>query len=176
MSGDKEQKFAGPTARGVLDLVSDPVFAHYCTIFFDNMAPPWGVCWRKCDSRGSVADPPRLTRSSADVSRGIRKTIKTNITFWMPFCLEFGSTWHPNWLNFGISFPYSFWAYSRCVFFGPCSIFDPANPQIWCSRLGAVRFFEFSSNRTQIQNERKISPKWLPESTEKPLKIKTQIN
>ena len=63
----------------------------------------------------------------------------------------------------------------RC-FLEICSISDPANPQFWCSRLGAVRFFEFSSNRKQIQNERKISPKWLPKSTKKPLKIKTKIN
>ena len=149
----------------MLDPASYAVFACFCTIFFDNMAPPWGVGWRKCDTCGS-----------ADVSRGIRKTIKKNIDFWMPFWLHVGSIWHPSWLHVGIIFRYSFWAYSGCVFFEICGISDPANPQFWCSRLRAVRFFEFSSNRKQIQNERKISPKWLPKSTKKPPKIKTQIN
>ena len=94
----------------------------------------------------------------------------------MPFCFHVGSIWHPNWLHFGIIFRFSVWAYFRCVFFENCSISDPANPQFWCSRLRAVRFFEFSSNRKQIQNERKNPPKWLPKSTNKPVKIKTQIN
>ena len=124
------QKIAGPTAQGVLDPPSYTVFACFCTIFFDNMAPPWGVGWRKCDTRGSLADPPRLTRSSVDVSRGIWKTIKKNIDFWMPFCLHVGSMWHPNWLHFGIIFRYSFLAYFRCVFFEICGISDPANPQL----------------------------------------------
>ena len=65
---------------------------------------------------------------------------------------------------------------SDALFLENCSISAPANPQFWCSRLSAVRFFEFSSNRKQIQNERNISPKWLPKSTKQPLKIKTKIN
>ena len=124
----------------------------------------------------TLAHPPQPTRSSADVSRGIRKNINKNITFWMPFCLHVGSIWHPNWLYFVIIFSHSFWAYSRCVFFEICGFSDPANPQFWCSRLGAVRFFEYSPNRKQNQNERKHSAKWLPKTTKKPLKIKTKIN
>ena len=30
-------KFAGPTARGVLDPPKPPVFAYYCTVIFDNI-------------------------------------------------------------------------------------------------------------------------------------------
>ena len=149
------------------------VFVQYSLIICRR---PGGSAGESVTLAATVAAHPRLTRKKFDVSRGLWKTIKTNIDFWMPFCLHFGSIWHPNWLHFGIIFPYIFWAYSRCVFFESCGISDPANPPFWCSRLGAVRFFEFSSNRKQIQNERKISPKWLPQSTKKPLKIKTQIN
>ena len=65
-----------------------PVFAYYCTIFFDNMAPPWGVGWRKCDGRGPAEAPP-------DVSRGIRKTSKKNIAFLMQICFHLASNLAP---------------------------------------------------------------------------------
>ena len=138
------------------------------------------IIWRRPGgSAGESVTPAthsRPTRKKINVSRGIRKPSQKNIDLLMPVGLNFDSIWHPNWFNFGIIFRYSFWAYFRCVFFEICGISDPANPQFWCSRLGAVRFFEFSSNRKQIQHERKISPKWLPKSTKKPLKIKTKIN
>ena len=157
----------------ILRLLSLLVFVQYSLIIWRR---PGGSAGESVTPAATLADPSPPTRSSVDVSRGVRKNTTKNIAFWVPIRLHFGSIWHPNWVHFGIIFRYSFWVYSRCVFFENCGISDPANPQFWCSRRGAVRFFEFSSNRKQIQNERKISPKWLPKSTKKPLKIKTKIN
>ena len=39
-----------------------PLFAYYCTIIFDNMAPPWGVGWRKCDPCSPLEVPPKFRR------------------------------------------------------------------------------------------------------------------
>ena len=52
----------GQNSLGVADPASNPVFAFYCTIFFDNMAPPWGVGWRKCEACGSPAAHPQFPR------------------------------------------------------------------------------------------------------------------
>ena len=84
--------------------------------------------------------------------------------------------WHPNCSILGSFFASVFGHISDAFFSENCSISDPANPQFWCSRPSAVRFFEFSSNCKQIQNERNISPKWLPKSIKKPTKINTKIN
>ena len=104
----------------------------------------------------------RLTGSSPDVSRGLRKTIKKNIDFWMPFCLHVGSIWHPNWFNFGIIFCYSFWAYLRCVFL-KCSAFP--NPRIL--NFGALArrraifqvFIKSQTNPKRTQQLSKMAPK-----------------
>ena len=50
----------------MLDPQAMPVFAYYFTIFFDNMAPPWGIRWRKCDPRGPADAPSTLPRRSLD--------------------------------------------------------------------------------------------------------------
>ena len=50
----------------MLDPPSIPVFACFCTIFFDNMVLPWGGGWRKCDPRSSVDAPSTLRRRSLD--------------------------------------------------------------------------------------------------------------
>ena len=126
------------------------------------MAPPWGVGWRKCDTRASAAAHSRLTRSSIDVSRGIRKTIKKNITFWMPICLHFGSIWHPNWLHFGIMFRFSFWAYFRCVFFGNLQHFRSRKSSILVlspTRRAIFRvFIKLQTNPKRTQHLSKMAP------------------
>ena len=86
-----------------------PVFAYYCTIIFDNMAPPWGVGWRKCDPRSYTCNPP-------DVSRGVRKLSEKIIDLLMPFWLAFGSTWLPFWHHFGMFFRFMFGLNFRCAF------------------------------------------------------------
>ena len=77
------KKFAEPTARGVLDPPSIPVFACYCTILF--------------------ASRLRHTRSSANVSRGIRKPSQKNIDFLMPFC-HLASKLAPFWDHLSLQF------------------------------------------------------------------------
>jgi hypothetical protein len=64
MLTDARGKFAEPTAQGVLDPLAMPVLDYYLTIFFDNMAPPWGIRWRKCDPRSSVDAPPMFPEAS----------------------------------------------------------------------------------------------------------------
>ena len=137
------------------------------------MAPPWGVGWRKCDtcgySRGSLAIPSMFPEA---FGKPLKKTLIFGCLFasiLAPFGILIGYIW-------GSFFPTVFGHIHDAFFFEICGISDPANPQFWCSRLGAVRFFEFSSNCKQIQNERKISPNLLPKSTKKPPKIKSKIN
>ena len=48
----------------MLDPASFPAFCCYCTISFDNMAPTWGVGWRKCDTRGPAAVPSMFPEAS----------------------------------------------------------------------------------------------------------------
>ena len=58
-------QFAGPTAQGVLDLVSYAVFACFCTIFFDKWRRPGGSAGESVTpgahsrlTRGLLAVPP----------------------------------------------------------------------------------------------------------------------
>ena len=107
-----------------------PVFAYYCTIIFDNMAPPWGVGWRKCDTRGSVEVPPKFRRSSAEVPsmfpEGSENRAKKSLiccqrrchpNLWMPFWLHLGSIWPPFLVHFGMISRFSFGIRFRCDFF-----------------------------------------------------------
>ena len=85
------ENFAGPTAQGVLDPASYAVFACFCTIFFDNMAPPWGVGWRKCDTRGLLAVPSMFLEASGKPSK---KTLIFGCLFasiLAPFGIQIGS-------------------------------------------------------------------------------------
>ena len=132
------------------------------------MAPPWGVGWRKCDTRGFVAVPSMFPEASENRPKNTLIFGCLFASILAPFGIQIGSI-------LGSFFATVCGHISDALLFEIYGISDPANPQFWCSRLGAVRFFEFSPNRKQIQNEHKHSAKWLPKSSKKPLKIKTKI-
>ena len=88
-----------------------PVFAYYCTIIFDNMAPPWGVGWRKCDRRSSVEVPSKFRRC---FQRGPKNEPKNHWffdAFLAPFGLHLASILGPFWNDFPLQFwdPFSMW-------------------------------------------------------------------
>ena len=104
-------QFAEPTAQGVLDPPASPVFAYYSTVFFDNMAPPWGIRWRKCDPRRSADALPTLRRRSPDApsmfpeaSKNRAKKTLISDTFFSPFWLHLASKFWQFWHHFSHPF------------------------------------------------------------------------
>ena len=82
------KQIAEPTAQGVLDNPASPVFVYYSTVFFDNMAPPWGIRWRKCDRRRSLDAPSMFPEAS---KKRAKKTLIFGCLFGSilaPFCLK----------------------------------------------------------------------------------------
>ena len=145
----KLPKFAEPTAQGVLDPPASPVFVYYSTIFFDG--PPWGIRWRKCDPRSSADAPPTLPRRSVDAPPMFPEASKNRAKKTLIFGCLFGSILAPFGLQIRSILASLFASVFEQVFeaffldFGGIS--DPPNIQFWCSRAGAVGFFEFSPCR-----------------------------
>ena len=76
------------------------------------MAPPWGIVWRKCATRGPAAAPPQSCQCFQRHSRTEPKQIDS----WMPFWLHFGYIQPQCLLHFGTSFRFTSWKHFRNVF------------------------------------------------------------
>ena len=79
----------------MLDPQAFPVFVYYSTIFFDNMAPPWGIRWRKCDPRGPIDAPSTLPRRSLDAPPMFPEASKKRAKKTLIFGCLFGSSLVP---------------------------------------------------------------------------------
>ena len=102
--GTTRSEFAGPTAQGVLDPPSYAVFACFCIIFFDNMAPPWGVGWRKCDTRGSPEAHSQFRRCFQRPLENHQKKHCFLDALLTPFWLHLASKLAPFWDHVSLQF------------------------------------------------------------------------
>ena len=133
------------------------------------MAPPWGVGWRKCDTRSSVEVPPMFPEGSENRA-------KKSLIFG---CL-FGSIWAPFGLHFCSIlrwFPASvLGSVFDVIFFDLGAICDHPNLRFWCSRLHAVRISDFSQCHWNSKTTPKYLKKYLPnQPTINQKNIKTTI-